>query len=242
MLEILFIDPDLLAVNKPSGWLVIPDRYQPSLPNLRDHLSKIYENIWVVHRLDKETSGVLLFARTAAMHRALNKQFTQRTIEKLYRLLAIGEVKSNSWEISLPLRIDGDRAHRTVIDMRRGKSASTHFQVCNVFQSGVIQMTAQPLSGYTHQIRVHAAAAGFWLLHDRLYYPWNEPPHITGARPHLPIEYRRLAEQLPIQRLALHAESIAFIHPVTQQPVKITAPLPQDFQSTLDGIVTAGEA
>jgi hypothetical protein len=75
-----------------------------------------------------------------------------------------------------------------------------------------------------------------------LYYPWNEPPHITDARPHLPIEYRRLAEQLPIQRLALHAESIAFIHPVTQQPVKITAPLPQDFQSTLDGIVIAGGA
>ncbi len=242
MPEILHLDAHILVVNKPAGWLVIPDGYDPQAPNLRDHLSTSYGRLWVVHRLDKETSGVLLFARSAEAHRALNNQFSGRQIEKHYRLLAMGQAQSNSLAVDLPLRINADRAHRTSIDPERGKPASTLFQVQSRFPGGIIELIATPSTGYTHQIRAHAAAAGFWLINDQLYFPWTQPPANPGARPHLPVEYRRMAENLPIKRLALHADAIGFIHPATRQPQRFSAPTPRDYQAALECLSEAGRA
>ncbi len=102
--HLLHVDDHLIVINKPSGLRVIPDGYDLSIPNLRDILNAIYPKIWVVHRLDKDTSGVLLFARDAAMHKALNQQFENRTIQKEYHFIAHGTPDWQTNTVKLPLR------------------------------------------------------------------------------------------------------------------------------------------
>lgn len=239
-IPLLYADEHLLVVNKPAGLRVIPDGYQKNLPNLHQLLTEKFGRLWVVHRLDRETSGAILFARNAETHRHLNQQFQNRQIKKAYHLLAIGSHNNNPLEINYPLRVNGDRAHRTVVDFQRGKSATTLIHLIQSLQKRILLLEATPQTGYTHQIRAHLSAAGYWLLNDPLYFPWDHPPGQSEAHPRLPTHYRDICQPLPIRRIALHSWKIEFYHPVLQQIFQITAPYPEDFTMTITQLQNEG--
>jgi len=220
-LEILFEDDDLLVINKPAGLRVLPDGYHPELPSVRTLLKNRYMNSYIVHRLDKDTSGVLIVAKTAASHKELNGQFESRKISKEYHAVVISPQKFPSQLlVEEPLLVDGDRRHRTRVDMEHGKPAETEFFLIHQFQSAAL-VKACPKTGYTHQIRAHASFAGFPLLGDSLYS--------------LPAEQLKLESQiLGFSRVALHALSIRFHHPMTGEVLTFSAEYPADFSELLD--------
>ena len=214
--SILYQDDALIAINKPAGLLTIRDGYNPALPNLAELLNHRFGKVWTVHRLDKDTSGVNLFALKAESHRLLNEQFEARTIRKQYHALLEGRPEWSELEINQPLLVNGDRRHRTIIDAWRGKNACTQIRVINRFD-GFSFAAAYPNSGYTHQIRAHLAFAGFPILFDPLYASMH------GRVPVWP--------DVPFPRLALHAFEISFRHPTTNDPLTLSAPYPPDFES-----------
>ncbi len=215
---ILFSDADILVINKPSGLRVIPDGYDHTLPTLLTELAPQWGRLYVVHRLDKDTSGVMLLARTPAAHRHLSMQFSTHSVAKVYLALCTGVPEWQAKTINLPLRIDGDRRHRTVLDPLNGKPARTEARLLRAMPTYCL-IEACPATGYTHQIRAHLALAGLPLLGDPLY---GYPPSWDGPRAPLP--------SLPgFPRTALHALEITFTHPLSTQLLHFDAPFPADF-------------
>ncbi len=210
--SILHIDDQLLVVSKPAGLLSIPDGYDPAKPHLRALLDPEYGRLWTVHRLDKDTSGVIVLARTASAHRHLNLQFANHQISKTYHALVSGRPEWDAITVDAPLRANVGRRKRTVVDFERGKPALTHFEVVERFEA-YTHMLAFPKTGRTHQIRVHLYHLGFPILSDPLYGP--------GKKSNL------------VPRLALHAHTIAFIHPATSDETSFTAEYPLDFAALL---------
>jgi tRNA pseudouridine32 synthase/23S rRNA pseudouridine746 synthase len=128
-IQLLFKDSALLVVNKPAGLATLPDGYDLTLPHIKSILEQEAGSLWIVHRLDKETSGVLVLARSAGAHRSLNTQFEKRQVSKVYHALVTGNPVWQEQTVNLPLRPNGDRHHRTVGDPQTGKPAVTHFKV-----------------------------------------------------------------------------------------------------------------
>jgi RluA family pseudouridine synthase len=226
--EVLFLDEHLLAIDKPAGLGVLPDGYDPSLPHVRSLLEAQYGRLWIVHRLDKDTSGVLLLARTAAAHRNLNMQFEGGEVEKVYHALAVGEASWEEKTVDLLLRPNGDRRHRTVVDEERGKPARTELKVLQRYR-GYTLLEAHPRTGRTHQIRAHLRAVGLPLAGDVLY----GGPAALYRSDLIPGLRRGDDEQPLIARPALHARSIGFLHPASGKRICIAAPYPQDFELML---------
>ncbi len=211
-LSILFLDEHLLAINKPAGLPTLPDGYDKSAPCLINLLKQQFDRVWVVHRLDKETSGAIVFARSAEVHRVLNIAFDSHEVHKVYHAIVIGMPQWDVHTIALPLRPDCDRRHRTVIDRQQGKPAVTHLRVMERFAEHTL-LEAQPETGRTHQIRAHLAALDLPIVGDVLYGGKD----ITGL----------------IARTALHACAIELLHPVTHAALHIEAPYPPDFSQAL---------
>ena len=209
-LTVLYSDDHLLAVNKPAGLPTLPDGYDKTAPCLINLLKQQYGRVWVVHRLDKETSGVIVLARSAEIHRALNLAFDGREVHKVYHAIVTGVPLWETITNDTPLRPDGDRRHRTVIDRQHGKAAITHLRVLERFARQAL-IEAQPETGRTHQIRVHLAALHLPLAGDALY---------GGLRD-------------LIARTALHACRIELAHPVEQEVLRVEAPYPLDFTEAL---------
>jgi RluA family pseudouridine synthase len=209
--EVLHADDAILAVNKPSGLPVLPDGWKPEAPFLVELLEGELGQLWTVHRLDKATSGVMVFARSAQAHRALDLQFQRREVIKVYHALVNGLPRWEAHTARHPLRANVGHRHRTAVDHSHGKPAETAFTVLDRGQAWA-RLEARPATGRTHQIRVHAAALGHPLLADQLY---GAPPSDLIDRP------------------ALHALSLAFVHPETAEPVNFEAPYPEDFGRAL---------
>ncbi len=211
-MNILHVDDAILVLNKPAGLPVLPDGWEPDAPYLVKLLEAEFGKIWIVHRLDKVTSGVLVFARTADAHRLLSLQFEKHQAMKTYHALAEGDPPWDETTAKQPLRGNVGHRHRTIVDRRKGKPSRTTFRIIQRFH-GHILFEAQPVTGRTHQVRAHAAAIGYPLLGDVLY----------GAS----------SSEL-IARPALHAHSLILIHPSTGMSVSFEAPYPGDFRSALE--------
>ena len=233
---LIYADEDMIAVNKAAGLLVAADRWDIEAPRLDlliqkelPQIAPLCQKLYAVHRIDKDTSGILLYALNAEAHRALNTAFQDREIKKTYRLLIHGRVQEEQFTVDLPLRADGDALHRTVVDKRRGKEAITHFTVLETFRQFSL-LEARPVTGRTHQIRAHLAAAGYPIVCDSLY---------GSGKPILLSELKQrwrgdvYTEQPLIRRLALHAYQLEGLHPRTREPFSFTAEYAKDFKSTV---------
>lgn len=231
-IEILFQDEHILAINKPSGVLSIPDGGQSQSEHVRSLLEPRFGRLWTVHRLDRETSGVLLLARNLAAHHALNDQFASRMVKKEYHAIVSGSPDLDSWRVDLNLRKNGDRSHRTVIDIEYGKPASTSLSVLERYPGGYSLLSAKPHTGYTHQIRAHLAACGLPILGDPLY---QAKPHASMLEKLHVTPVQRLVSA---SRLGLHACTLQFTHPVSQEVMILTAPYPDDFSALLFEVKT----
>jgi tRNA pseudouridine32 synthase/23S rRNA pseudouridine746 synthase len=204
-LEVLFTDDLIAAVAKPPGRIVVPGRGVTE-QTVRQEAEAQLGPLWVVHRLDRGTSGVLLFARTAAAHRALCGVFEHHEVAKRYLALVRGVLPGDR-------RIDAPVA---------GRASTTFLRLFAAFPPGVSLVEAFPASGRTHQIRVHLAQAGHPLLVDPDYGdapPWRAPG--GGA---------------VLERTPLHAASLELLHPASGAPMRIEAPLPPDMQGAIDAL------
>lgn len=227
---VLFVDEHLLAVNKPAGLPTLPDGYDPTLPHLKGVLGVGYGQLWIVHRLDRDTSGILLLARTAEAHRSLNTQFETRKVKKIYHALIKGEPEWKERQVKLPLLPDADRNHRTLVDHRKGKPARTLFRLIESYRLYSL-VEALPESGRTHQIRVHLASIGHPVVCDSLYGD-EGGIYLSEVKP----AYRPgKGEERPLlARLGLHALSLQVLHPHTGEEVSFEAPYSKDFGAVVN--------
>jgi len=209
MISILFEDDDLLAVNKPEGLAAIPERLRRNESLFEILSAERGEKLYIVHRLDKETSGVIVFARNAETHRRLNRQFESHTIRKQYLALVHGVIADDKGTIDTPLRQFG--SGRVAVDPGRGKACVTDFRVQNRFKSATL-VEACPRTGRRHQIRVHLYHLGHPIVGDPLY----------GDK----------TQQASYRRLMLHAQTLT-LHLPSHNNLTLKAPLPESFQKTV---------
>jgi 23S rRNA pseudouridine1911/1915/1917 synthase len=174
----------------------------------------------IVHRLDLETSGVMVIAKTEAAHAALAAAFKERRVEKEYRALVFGEPPFDEDRIDLPLGRDIHDPTRMAVRFDHGRAAVTDVRVLDRFGKAA-HVACFPLTGRTHQIRVHLATRGHPLLGDRTYARGKTPP-------------------VAVPRLMLHARRLAFPHPETGERVEVEAPPPADFAGVLDALRGVG--
>jgi RluA family pseudouridine synthase len=228
-IPVLYSDDAILVVDKPAGLLSVPDRWDPEAPVASSALAEDWGKLLVVHRLDKDTSGVLIYARTPEAHRALSAAFESRSVKKVYRALVNGSPAWEETSCELPLKPDGDRLHRTIVDASRGKISATFFTVVARYRDRAL-VEAKPATGRTHQIRVHLAALGHPCLCDPLYGD-GEPLLLSKLKKRWkgdPIDERPL-----LSRAALHALSAEFAHPLSAAPLRVEAPLPKDMRAAI---------
>jgi 23S rRNA pseudouridine1911/1915/1917 synthase len=237
-LDILHEDAALIVVNKRPGMVVHPGKgnYSGTLTSALqfhfDQLSSVggIARPGIVHRLDRDTSGVLLVARTDQAHLRLSEQFEQRTVEKEYFAIVVGRVDRDRDLIDQPIGFHPHQREKMAIrrDDPDSRPASTFYEVIERFD-GFTALRLVPKTGRTHQIRVHLASIGHPVLCDRQY----------GGRALLTRgELRRLPEDesLLLDRQALHARSLAITHPDTGQRMEFAAPLPADIEATLTAL------
>jgi len=227
---ILWADDALLVVNKPAGLLSLPDGYDPDAPYLGGVLEATYGRLWVVHRLDRDTSGVIVLARTAEAHQKLNTQFESRNVSKVYHALIVGSPAWDERTVNFSLRADGDRKHRTVVDAQAGKPAVTHVRVLERLGQYTL-VEARPQTGRTHQIRVHLFVMGLPIVADALYGA-GQAILLSELKPGYRSKEDRPERPL-LGRVGLHAWSLALEHPLTGQPLEFEAAYPKDFGATL---------
>ena len=215
-MQILYQDDSMLVIDKPAGLATIPGGWESGTSSLVEQLGEDFGRLWVVHRLDRGTSGVVLLARTADVHRSLSILFERHLAHKVYHALVAGEPPWQEHTARHPLRINVGHSHRTAVDHGKGKPSETAFRVLERFGKYSL-LEAVPATGRTHQVRVHACALGFPLLGDVLY---SGPAVEWIARP------------------ALHALSLAF--ELDGQSFSFTAPYPTDFLSALEKLRAVG--
>ena len=203
-IKVLYEDDILLAVNKPSGMLCAPGL--TGTESLQEILEKDYGKLYSCHRLDMDTSGVILFARTPQAQTEIHRQFSERVVKKTY--LAHLCAGTRPWKgkmkgtIALPLAPDWHDRPRQMVDKQNGKQAITEFEILQIFPDGEMDVRFIPHTGRTHQLRVHAAS-----------------PLGLGR----PIKGDALYGDSSKNRLQLHAESLSFKHPVSGETILITA-------------------
>ena len=235
-LEILFEDKHLLAVNKTAGMIVHPGAgtgedtlVHALLAHCEGSLSGVggVERPGIVHRLDRETSGIILVAKNDRAHRGLAEQFSERTLHKEYVALVAGTPELLSGSIQKPIGRNKQQRHKmAVVEADQGgKDAHTDWQVEEKFGKLAALVRCTIHTGRTHQIRVHLKSLGHILLGDEVY-GWKPDP--------------RLKRQPA--RVMLHAEHLIFRHPVTGKSIELRAPLPADFAAMIKTLRTAARA
>jgi 23S rRNA pseudouridine1911/1915/1917 synthase len=234
-LDILFEDEHLAAVNKPPGMVVHPAKGHWS-GTLTAALAFHFQSLssaggatrpGIVHRLDRDTSGLLLVAKTDAAHYALAEQFAARTVQKEYFAIVVGAPDKDRDVIDMAIGAHPYQREKMAIrrDHPTSRPAQTMYEVVERFQ-GFTALEVRPKTGRTHQIRVHLAAVGCPVLCDKQYGGRAEITH--GEIRHEPED-----RELLLARQALHAHRLSLVHPTTHAPLTIEAPLPADLQAVL---------
>lgn len=205
--EVIFHDDRLVVFNKPSGLLSVPGIGPAKQDCLVNRAQADFPGARIVHRLDMDTSGVIVLARDAETHRELSRQFHDREVEKVYLAIVGGLIASDVGEIDLPMRKDMDplRAPRQVIDHLHGRRAVTRYRVLERLDDRT-RVELRPITGRSHQLRLHLAELGHPILGDDLYAP---------------DALRELAD-----RLLLHADTLVITDPSTAALRQFTAPCP----------------
>lgn len=216
-LRIVHLDEHLAVVDKPAGLVVHPAPSHRG-PTLVDELGEVLgggadpERPGIVHRLDKETSGLLVVARDDATHAALQERVRQREVERIYLALAAGRLASRTGTIDAPIGRAARQRHRMAVSGAASRQARTHFEVHELLAAeSYVEVTLE--TGRTHQIRAHFGAIGHPLVGDPTY----------GG-----------AEKYGLARQFLHAHRLAFAHPVTGEALSFRSELPADLAAALD--------
>lgn len=230
-ISILYEDDQIIIVNKPAGLLSIPDRYDPKKFNLYHQLQNLYAEVFIVHRLDRETSGAICFARTAAAHRHLSGQFEKRRLQKNYLALVDGIPNPEEGFIDKAIAPHPTRPGRMIAD-NNGKPAYTDYRLIESFRVYSL-LEVRIKTGRTHQIRVHLSAIGHPLIVDS-FYNRREAFFLSELKVK---KYRlgRGQEERPlIARASLHAHRLTILHPETNRETTFEAPLPKDLKAAIN--------
>ncbi|MBU2894162.1 bifunctional tRNA pseudouridine(32) synthase/23S rRNA pseudouridine(746) synthase RluA [Colwellia sp. D2M02] len=208
-LDIIYQDSDIVIINKTSGILSVPGRLPEHQDCLQNRVQRVLPTATIVHRLDMATSGLMLLALNKPAHVAISRQFEKRQTQKSYIARVYGQVAQDQGSVDLPLICDWPNRPKQMVDHDYGKAALTHYKVLsrdtsNERNSTLVELS--PVTGRSHQLRVHMLALGHPILGDRLY----ANPQALALSP----------------RLQLHALSLSFTHPSTQAQVSFNAPCP----------------
>lgn len=238
---VLFEDEHLLALDKPSRLLSSPDRYDPDRPNL---MRLLHDSIkrgvpWTqergisylanAHRLDFETTGIILLAKNKPALVALANQFGSEKPVKSYFALVHGSPSEDSFEVDRKIGMHPIKIGLIRVDEKMGKKAHTHFETIERFHAHAL-LKCQPATGRTHQIRVHLQSVQLPIVADDLY--GGRPLLLSSLKSSYRLKNGKKERPL-LQRTALHAAELIILHPISNTPVIISAPLPKDFEVAL---------
>jgi RluA family pseudouridine synthase len=228
---VLYEDEVLVAFDKPAGLLSAPDRWDKTEAHLVRLAQERYgSEAFNVHRLDFETTGVILFAKTRGALTAAARQFAEGKAVKRYLALARGTPEKEEMVVDRPIASDPVRPGRMRASHRYGRPAVTRLRLLERFR-GYSLVEAFPLTGRTHQVRVHLSLVGAPVLADPLY--GNGQPLLL-SKLKAGYKFKEGREERPLlARVGLHAESLRLAHPVTGRELAIAAPLPKDFEVSL---------
>ncbi len=219
--RIIYEDEAILVINKPAGMLVHPAGKRTSATLLNELFSywkgfQRLERAGIVHRLDRDTSGIIVVAKTNLAYRSLKKQFQERKVEKKYLAVVKGKFPFDKEEFKIPLGRRGDQITRGLV-FKEGKEAITKFRVLQTFSQATV-LEVFPKTGRTHQIRASLLFLGYPIIGDRKY--GGKKTEIDDS----------------IGRQALHSALIGFFHPLTKRYLTFTAPLPEDMEELLQSL------
>ena len=236
-LDILFEDDDLIVVNKPAGMTVHPaaGNYQNTLVNAllyhcRESLSGIGGVVrpGIVHRIDKNTSGILVVAKNDIAHRFLAEQFFVHSIERTYLAVVYGVPSPAKGTIEVNIARSSFDRKKMALVANGGKVAITHYEVCENYRNAAALIRCQLETGRTHQIRVHLSSIGCNLIGDELYTKAKK------SQINLPEPLKAFVNRFP--RQALHASSLGFVHPRSKEFLQFKVPLPDDMQELVSSL------
>lgn len=220
-LDILYEDKDVIVVNKPKGMVVHPaaGHYSGTLVNgllyhCRDSLSGINGIMrpGIVHRIDKDTTGSIIACKNDASHESIARQLKEHTINRTYHAIVWGRLKEEGM-VNKPIGRHPNDRKKMAVNEKNGKTAVTHYRVLRYFRD-YTYVECRLETGRTHQIRVHMASIGHPLLGDEVYSAHKAPFSLQGQ--------------------TLHAQTLGFMHPSTEDYIEVNAPLPEYFQKLLD--------
>lgn len=211
-IETLYQDQDIILINKPAGLLSVPGRDPLHHDSMQSRLVTCFPNTKTVHRLDMATSGIMIYALNVATERKLKRQFQERQIQKVYYARVAGHVLAKTGTIDLPLICDWPNRPKQKVDHLTGKASKTHFQVISYGRYSTL-IKLMPVTGRSHQLRVHMLAMGHPILGDGFYAdPWAKSQ---------------------ANRLLLHATQLTLDHPKTKESITFSTPIP--FENPSEG-------
>lgn len=226
--EIIYEDEDLIIINKPAGLLTIPDRYDPLRENLYKSLLSYREHVFINHRLDKDTSGLILFSKNEKTHAIMQQQFEQGKVHKSYLALVKSAPTSREGTIEFKLAMNPSRKKMEVNP--KGKDAVTHFSVITEWDHHAL-VNVNIETGKTHQIRVHMKSIGCPLLCDPLYGD-GRGFYLSSIKRNFNRAYDEVERPL-INRTALHAEKLQFNHPTSGEEMTFSQNVPKDMKAVI---------
>lgn len=229
--QILFEDENFIIVNKPSGVLSIPDRHNDQIISVASSLNNHYGKLFIVHRIDKDTSGCLSFAKNETAHKYLSQLFENRKVEKIYLGIIHGCFDELEGTINKPIHEHPTIKGKMIIHTKVGKESITDYKVLESFgKYSLVQY--QIKTGRTHQIRLHSADLGHPILCDGMYGLTN-PVFISSFKKKYKLSQNILDENPILSRLALHARQLKF-QDMNGNEINAIAELPKDMKAMLN--------